>query len=144
MPDSKVNIANFMRAQLNGAIATLKIGVDMLVEEENVETDTLLGHGGFFKTAGVGQQLLADALEVPVSTMETAGEGGPWGMALLAAYMLWKEEGESMEQYLGDRVFATAKSVTLQPDPKGVEGFRKYLQSYKACLDAEKAAANMK
>ena len=144
MPDSKVNIANFMRAQLNGAIATLKIGVDMLVEEEHVETDTLLGHGGFFKTAGVGQQLLADALEAPVSTMETAGEGGPWGMALLAAYMLWKDEGETMEQYLGDRVFATAKSVTLQPDPKGVEGFRKYLQSYKACLDAEKAAANMK
>ena len=94
LPDSQMNIANFMRSQLYGAIATLKLGVDMLVEKEQVETDRMVGHGGYFKTAGVGQQILADALNVPIFTMETAGEGGPWGMALLAAYMQRKENGE--------------------------------------------------
>ena len=143
LPDSKMTISNFMRSQLNGAIATLKIGMDMLVEKEQVETDKLLGHGGFFKTAGVGQQILADALEVPITTMETAGEGGPWGMALLAAYMCRKESGETMEDYLTNRVFADAKSSTLAPDPKGVEGFRSYIARYKACLKAEMSAAEM-
>lgn len=143
MPESRMNIANFMRAQLYGAISTLKIGMDMLREEERVESDRLLGHGGFFKTPGVGQQIMADALDVPITTMETAGEGGPWGMALLAAYMQWREEGESMEDYLQHKVFATAKSTCLQPNPESVEGFKIYLNRYKACLDAEKAAANM-
>ena len=144
LPDSKMTIANFMRSQLYGAIATLKIGMDMLAREEQVESDTLLGHGGYFKTAGVGQQFLADALNVPISTMETAGEGGPWGMALLAAYMLRKEDGETMEDYLTNRVFANAKSVTLAPDPDGVEGFKSYIARYEACLPAENAAAAMK
>ncbi len=143
LPDSHMSIANFMRAQLNGAIATLKIGMDMLQREEQVESDTLLGHGGFFKTPGVGQQLLADALNVPITTMETAGEGGPWGMALLAAYMLRKESGESMEQYLTDRVFSSAASTCLQPDPAGVSGFQSYLRRYAACLDAQRAASSL-
>ena len=140
LPDSRVNTANFMRSQLYGAIATLKIGMDMLAREEQVESDKLLGHGGYFKTAGVGQQILADALNVPISTMETAGEGGPWGMALLAAYMCHKAPGQSLEDYLADQVFANAKSVTVQPDPAGVEGFRRYIERYEACLPAEKAA----
>lgn len=140
LPDSRMNIANFMRSQLYGAIATLKIGMDMLAREENVESDTLLGHGGYFKTAGVGQQFLADALNVPISTMETAGEGGPWGMALLAAYMGRKAPGQSLEDYLASNVFASAKSTTIAPDPAGVEGFRKYIERYKKCLAAEKAA----
>lgn len=144
LPESKMTIANFMRAQLNGAIATLKIGMDMLRTEEQVESDTLLGHGGFFKTAGVGQQILANALNVPITAMDTAGEGGPWGMALLAAYMLRKEDGETMEDYLTERVFASAKSTCVAPDPAGVEGFASYLQRYKACLAAENAAAQMK
>ena len=144
LPESKMTIANFMRAQLNGAIATLKIGMDMLRTEEQVESDTLLGHGGFFKTAGVGQQILANALNVPITAMETAGEGGPWGMALLAAYMLRKEDGETMEDYLTNRVFASAKSNCVAPDPAGVEGFASYLTRYKACLAAENAAAQMK
>jgi len=143
MPDSKVNIANFMRAHLNGAIATLKIGVDMLVREEKVETDTLLGHGGFFKTPGVGQQILANALNVPVSTMETAGEGGPWGMAILASYMCRREPGESFEDYLEKRVFANAAKTCVQPDPAGVAGFEAYMTRYMACMDAEIAAAKM-
>ena len=144
LPESKMTAANFMRAQLYGAVATLKLGMQMLRDKEQVESDMLLGHGGFFKTPGVGQQILADALNVPISTMETAGEGGPWGMALLAAYMVRKEAGESMEDYLRNKVFATAKSVTLQPDPAGVVGFEKYLQRYKTALTAEKTAEGMK
>ena len=140
LPDSKMRIANFLRAQLYGAIAPLKLGMDMLAHEEQVESDALLGHGGYFKTAGVGQQFLADALNVPISTMETAGEGGPWGMALLAAYMGKKAPGQSLEDYLADRVFKTATRITVSPDPAGVAGFQKYMERYKACLAAEKAA----
>lgn len=143
LPDSKLTIANLMRAQLNGAIVTVKIGMDMLADEEQVETDRLLGHGGFFKTPGVGQQILADALNVPITTMATAGEGGPWGMALLAAYMTRREKGESLEAYLNEKVFATADSVTLNPTEEGVAGFKVYLQRYKACLKAETAVADM-
>jgi sugar (pentulose or hexulose) kinase len=144
LPDSKMTIGNFMRSQLYGAIATLKIGMDMLQREEQVESDELLGHGGFFKTPGVGQQLLADALNVPISTMETAGEGGPWGMALLAAYMGQKTPGETLEEYLTNRVFCSAASTCVQPDPAGVAGFQSYLDRYIACLPAQKQAAALK
>ena len=143
LPDSKMSAANFMRAQLNGAIATLVIGMQMLRDEEQVVTDMLLGHGGFFKTAGVGQQLLANALNVPISVMETAGEGGPWGMALLAAYMIRKAEGETMEDYLQNRVFADAKTIKVEPTAEGAAGFQAYLTRYKAALAAQKAAAAM-
>ena len=143
LPESKMTIANFMRAQLNGAIATLKIGMDMLRQQEGVESDTLLGHGGFFKTPGVGQKLLANALNVPITTMESAGEGGPWGMALLASYMKNQTAGETMEDYLMNRVFTSAKSTCIEPDPEGVAGFAKYLARYQAALEAEKAAARM-
>ena len=143
LPGAKMSAANFMRAQLNAAIATLRLGMQMLQEKEAVESDMLLGHGGFFKTPGVGQQILANALNVPITTMETAGEGGPWGMALLAAYMVRKAEGETMEDYLSNRVFADAKSVSIAPDPAGVAGFETYLERYKAVLPAEKAAASM-
>jgi sugar (pentulose or hexulose) kinase len=144
LPGSKLSIANLMRSQLYGAIATLKIGMDMLAGEENVESDRLLGHGGFFKTPGVGQQILADALNVPISTMETAGEGGPWGMALLASYLHRKAENETLEDYLTNRVFRNAKSSTLNPDPAGVAGFRSYLERYQAALPAQKAAADLR
>ena len=144
LPESKLTVANLMRAQLNGAIATLKIGMEMLAQKEQVESDTLLGHGGFFKTPGVGQQLLANALNVPISTMETAGEGGPWGMALLAAYMLRKAPGEGLEDYLSGKVFRDAPVTVAQPQPEGVAGFAKYLERYKACLPAQQASAAMK
>ena len=143
LPGAKMTAANFMRAQLNAAIATLRLGMQMLQEKEQVESDMLLGHGGFFKTPGVGQQILANALNVPITTMETAGEGGPWGMALLAAYMVRKAEGETMEEYLKNKVFADAKSVTVQPEPSGVAGFETYIERYQAILPAEKAAAAM-
>ncbi len=144
LPDSKMTIANFMRSQLYGAIATLKIGMDMLAREEQVESDRLLGHGGFFKTPGVGQQFLADALNVPITTTETAGEGGPWGMAILAAYMAQKAPGETLEDYLTNRVFCNAASTCVQPDPAGVAGFQSYLDRYIACLPAQKQAAALK
>ena len=143
LPDGKMTASNFMRAQLNAAIATLALGMQMLQDKEQVESDMLLGHGGFFKTPVVGQQILANALNVPISTMETAGEGGPWGMALLAAYMVRKCDGESMEDYLANRVFADAKRVTVQPDPEGVAGFKTYLKRYQTVLSAEKAAGAM-
>ena len=143
LPGAQMNTANFMRAQLNAAICTLALGMQMLQEKESVESDMLLGHGGFFKTPGVGQQILANALNVPISAMETAGEGGPWGMALLAAYMVRKSEGESVEDYLQNKVFADAKRTTVEPDPAGVAGFKTYLERYKAALAAEKAAAAM-
>jgi sugar (pentulose or hexulose) kinase len=143
LPDSKLTIANLMRSQLNGAIVTVKIGMDMLAREEQVETDRLLGHGGFFKTPGVGQQILADALNVPITTMSTAGEGGPWGMALLAAYMVRKEAGETLEDYLTNKVFTSAESSTLYPTIEGVAGFESYMKRYKACLKAQMAAADM-
>ena len=144
LPDSKLTVANLMRSQLYGAIATLKLGMDMLAREENVESDRLLGHGGFFKTPGVGQQILADALNVPISTMETAGEGGPWGMALLAAFMCRKAKGETMEDYLQSKVFAHAASTVVQPDAAGAAGFQSYMARYQACIPAQQAAADMK
>ena len=143
LPESKLTIANLMRSQLYGAIATLKLGMDMLAEKEQVQTDRLMGHGGFFKTPGVGQQILADALNVPITTMETAGEGGPWGMALLAAYMHRHDAGEALEDYLQNKVFASAKGRRLDPDPAGAAGFESYMVRYKAALAAEKAAAEM-
>lgn len=142
LPDGHFSLANFMRAQLYGAVAALKLGIDLLVEREGVETDRLLGHGGFFKTEGVGRQIMADALGVPISTMKTAGEGGPWGMALLAAYMCRGADGESMEDYL-DKVFARAEGQTSRPDPAGQAGFAAYLKRYTACLPAERALASM-
>ena len=142
LPQSQMTAANFMRAQLNGAIATLKIGMDMLKNEEQVVSKSLVGHGGFFKTTGVGQQILADALNVPITTMETAGEGGPWGMALLAAYMLHGAQ-TSLEDYLDEKVFCKAKSFVAQPAKEGAEGYAAYQKRYLAALDAQKAAGAM-
>lgn len=142
LPQSHMTAANFMRAQLNGAIATLKIGMDMLAKEEQVQSRSMVGHGGFFKTVGVGQQILADALNVPITTMETAGEGGPWGMALLAAYMLHGGQ-TSLEDYLDEKVFCKAKSSVAQPTEEGAAGFAAYQKRYLAALDAQKAAGTM-
>ena len=143
-PDANFNLANFMRANLYSAVATLAIGMKLL-EGENVKVEKLLGHGGLFKTPVVGQKLLAGALNIPVACMETAGEGGPWGMALLAAYMVNKAEGETLEEYLANKVFAEAVSSVIEPDEYDVKGFEAYLNNYRAALEAEKAAvANMR
>ena len=138
-PENKLTLGNFMRAQLYAAMATLQIGMDILWEEK-VEVDKLYGHGGLFKTKGVGQQLLAGALGVPVAVMETAGEGGPWGMALLAAYRKNRQEGETLADYLEQKVFAGAAGDCVAPKAEDQEGFGRYIQRYKAGLAAEKAA----
>ena len=139
-PDAKLTLANFARAQLYSAMATLKLGMDILFDKENVKVDTLLGHGGLFKTPVVGQRLLAGALNVPVAVMETAGEGGPWGMAVLAAYRVNKEENETLESYLENKVFGGAKKTVEQPVEADVQGFAKFIEDYRNGLAAEKAA----
>ena len=139
-PNAKFTLANFMRTHLLSALATLKIGLDILVGTEQVSIDKLTGHGGFFKTPEVGQRLLSAAVGAPVSVMETAGEGGPYGMALLGAYMLWKDEGESLPDYLDNKVFAQAKVSTLMADAADEAGFTAFLERYKKALPLERAA----
>jgi len=140
LPDAKFTFANFARAQLYGAIATLRLGMDILLEKEHVQIDSMMGHGGFFKAGNVGQKLMAAALNIPISVMETAGEGGPWGMALLAAYMVNRDEGETLEDYLSNKVFAGKPVNCVEPDAKDVEGFNQYIKRYQAGLAVEKAA----
>lgn len=141
-PESKFNLANFMRSHLFTALGALKVGMDILLKEEGVEIDSILGHGGLFKTKGVGQGILAAAINTPVSVMETAGEGGPWGMALLASYMIHKEEGEALGDYLTKKVFAGAEGVSMEPDPKDVEGFEVFIERYKKGIAIEQAAVD--
>ena len=138
-PNSRFTLANFMRTHLLSALATLKIGMDILTSEEKITIERLYGHGGFFKTSGVGQRLLSAAVGAPVSVMETAGEGGPYGMALLASYMLRKKEGETLEDYL-DGVFADAASTTLMANPIEIAGFNLFLSRYKIGFEMEKTA----
>ena len=140
-PKSNFNLANFMRVHLFTALGALKVGMDILLKEEHVEIDSILGHGGLFKTKGVGQSILAAAINAPVSVMETAGEGGPWGMALLASYMVRKAEGESLKNYLADKVFAGNAGTSMEPDAKDVEGFEVFIERYKKGVAIEQAAA---
>ncbi|MCL2372548.1 MAG: FGGY-family carbohydrate kinase [Defluviitaleaceae bacterium] len=138
-PDANFTLANLMASLVYSAIGTLKIGMDIL-QGENVQVDSLLGHGGFFKTPKVGQAAMAAALGVPVTVMETASEGGAWGIALLAAYMAKKAEGESLEDYLEQKVFANAPGSTIAPDEKSMQGFAKYMEAYTSGLAIEKKA----
>jgi sugar (pentulose or hexulose) kinase len=142
-PDSRFTLANFMRVHLFAALGALRIGLDILFEQEQVKIDQILGHGGFFKTKEVGQKMMAAAMNVPVSVMATAGEGGAWGMALLAAYMLNKNENETLEAYLTDEVFANEQATTMAPDPVDVEGFAKFMMRFKAGLVIENKAVEV-
>lgn len=134
------SLANFMRVHLSTALGALKVGADILFKEEGVKVDKLTGHGGLFKTKKVGQKILAAAMNTPVSVMKTAGEGGPWGSALLASYMINKEKGESLDTYLEKKVFVGQKSETIAPDPEDVAGFETFIERYKKGLAIEKAA----
>ncbi len=140
MPDSKFSLANFMRLHLYSSLSTLKIGMNILLKQEHVEMDQILGHGGLFKTKGVGQRILAAALDVPVAVMETAGEGGAWGIALLAQYMIKKGEGETLDQYLNEKVFAGMTGEKMDPVPEDVKGFDEFIRLYTAGLPIEAAA----
>ena len=142
-PDSRFTLANFMRTHLLSALASLKIGLDILTGQEHVEIDKLYGHGGFFKTPGVGQNMLSAAVGAPVSVMETAGEGGPYGMALLAAYLKWHGDGETLEDYLDNKVFAGAKSTTILADEADRKGFERFVAQYIRALPVEKKAVEV-
>ncbi len=139
-PDSHFTLANFMRTHLYSALATIKVGNDILLKEEGVKLDQIYGHGGLFKTKGVGQRMMAAALDTPVAVMETAGEGGAWGIALLASYMKNKAEGQTLDQFLNDNVFGGQTGSIEQPDPKDVAGFDAFLEKYKAGMPIEQAA----
>ncbi len=141
-PDAKFTLANFMRSNLYGALGVLKAGNDILLKEEKVEIKSITGHGGFFKTKGVGQSVLAAALNAPITVMSTAGEGGAWGMAVLANYRRCRTEADlSLQTYLDEKVFAGQESTTLNPDPEMVAGFDRWLEQYKNALLAEAAAS---
>ncbi len=138
-PGQELKLNDFMRTQLMSALASLKVGMDIL-RGEHVQIDAIYGHGGYFKTPEAGQRILAAAIDTPVTVMETAGEGGAWGMALLAAYTLWREEGQSLEKYLGDRVFAGMSGNTVAPEPAEVEGFERYAGRFLRGMPVERAA----
>ena len=138
-PDAKMSLANFMRVQLYASMETLKAGMEIMAREK-VRIDKVYGHGGLFKTEGVAQNLLAAAIHAPVTVMETAGEGGAWGIALLCAYMVHREAGESLEDYLDQKVFGSMKQKTVAPDPADEAGFDAYMESFAACIPAQRAA----
>ena len=143
-PNDRFNLANFMRANLYAAIAVLKLGNDVLFKEENVKVDRITGHGGLFKTPGVGQKVLAAALNSPISVMETAGEGGAWGIALLAAYLVNNPDKLNLADYLEKVVFAGNTGIEIAPEPADVEGFNRYIETYKACIPVDQAAVAYK
>lgn len=134
------SLANFMRTHLYTALAAIKIGNDLLLQEEGVKVDVIFAHGGLFKTKKVGQTILAAALNTPVSVMKTAGEGGAFGIAVLASYMLWKQKNQTLTQYLEDVIFVNTESVTVTPDPKDVKGYEIFMERYKNGLAIERSA----
>jgi sugar (pentulose or hexulose) kinase len=142
--NDKFNLANFMRAHLYGSVAVLKIGNDVLFNEEKIKVDRITGHGGLFKTKGVGQRVLAAALNSPISVMETAGEGGAWGIALLAAYVVNNPKGLNLADYLDQVVFAGNEGVEIKPTEEDVAGFNAYIERYKAGLAIEQSAVDHK
>jgi sugar (pentulose or hexulose) kinase len=139
-PESNFSLANFMRVQLFSSLGTMKMGMDILFNHENVGLDQALGHGGFFKTRGVGQKIMAAALNVPVSVMETAGEGGAWGIALLSEYQCCRTDGETLQSYLSNQIFANENRITVKPDPVDVEGFREFMDRFIKGLAIEQTA----
>lgn len=138
--ESRFNLANFMKVHLFTSLGAVKMGMDILMEDEKVKVERIMGHGGFFKTKGVGQRYLAAAVNAPVTVMDTASEGGAWGIALLAVYMIDKEIGEKLEDYLENRIFGELSGETVIPYAEEVEGFRIFMQRYKAGLAIEKSA----
>ena len=142
--NDKFNLANFMRANLYASVGVLKIGNDILFNEEKIKVDRITGHGGLFKTKGVAQRILAAALNSPISVMETAGEGGAWGIALLAAYLVNNAKKLNLADYLDECVFAGNTGVEIAPTPEDIAGFNAYIENYKAGLPIEEAAVRSK
>ena len=142
--NDKFNLANFMRANLYASVAVLKIGNTILYNDEKIKVDRITGHGGLFKTKGVGQRVLAAAINSPISVMETAGEGGAWGIALLASYLVNNKEERSLVDFLDIEVFAGNTGIDIAPTAEDVAGFNSYIETYKLCLGIEKAAVEFK
>lgn len=142
--NDKFNLANFMRSHLYASVGVLKIGNDILFNEEKIKVDRITGHGGLFRTKGVGQKVLAAAINSPISVMETAGEGGAWGIALLGSYLVNNDKKQSLSDFLDEKVFAGDAGVEIAPNPEDVSGFNAYIENYKACLPVEQAAVNYK
>ncbi|MCQ2168451.1 MAG: FGGY-family carbohydrate kinase [Bacteroidales bacterium] len=142
--EDRFSLANFMRANLYASVAVLKLGNDILFREENVKVDRITGHGGLFKSTDVGQKVLAAALDSPISVMETAGEGGAWGIALLASYLEYAGKGMTLPEFLDTNVFAGDKGVEVVPDPKDVAGFNAYMENYMKGLAIEREAVSSK
>jgi len=140
----KFNLANFMRSHLYASVGVLKIGNDVLFNDEKIKVDKITSHGGLFKTKGVGQRILAAAINSPISVMETAGEGGAWGIALLASYLVNNAKGLNLPDFLDAQVFAGNEGVEIAPTAEDVAGFNTYIEQYKACLPVEQAAVNCK
>ena len=139
-PESHFTLANFMKTHLYTSLGAVKLGLDILMEDEKVEVDRIMGHGGLFKTKNVGQRYLAAAVGAPVTVMDTASEGGAWGIALLAAYSMDKRENEKLEDYLENRVFGNLTGKTVQPCEEDKKGFNLFMTRYKAGLEIEKKA----
>jgi len=139
-PDAALTLPNFIRTHLYSSCASLKIGMNILLNNEGAALESITGHGGFFKQAYAGQRIMSSALNATVNVMETAGEGGPWGMSVLAAYMMNKKD-ESLADYLSDKVFADAQVSSVEPQKEDVEGFNRFLEQYQQSLTVEKAAA---
>ena len=137
---NRFNLANFMRANLHAAVACLKIGNDILFNDEKIKVDRITGHGGLFKTPGVGQRILAAALNSPISVMETAGEGGAWGMALLAGYLVNNKNDRNLADYLEMEVFAGNTGISISPTEEEVAGFDAYIKNYLDTLPVEESA----
>lgn len=142
--NDKFNLANFMRTHLYASVGVLKIGNDILFNEEKIRVDRITGHGGLFKTKGVGQRILAAAINSPISVMETAGEGGAWGIALLASYLANNGNGQSLADFLDKHVFTGNAGIEISPTAEDVSGFNTYIESYKAGLPIEEAAVRFK
>ena len=140
LPGSAMTLGNFMRTHLFSALATLRLGLDILTQKEQVKITRICGHGGFFKTPEIGQRFLSAVVNAPVRVLETAGEGGAYGMALLAAYGIWRENGVSLEDYLDEKVFACVDSTTLMATEVEIAGFAEFLKRYEAALPVEIAA----
>ncbi len=141
-PESKFDFPNFAKATLYSTLSVLKIGLDIMLVDEGVKLDRITGHGGLYKTPKVGQQITANAINAPVTVMETAGEGGAWGIALLADYMVTKEDGETLDAYLENKVFAESAGMTIRPQADQAEGFNTFIERYKKGLAIERAAVD--
>jgi sugar (pentulose or hexulose) kinase len=141
-PDSVFNLATFMRTQLFTSLATLRIGMDVLQKEESVRLDRMFAHGGLFKTKGVAQRFLAAAIDTPVSVGDLAAEGGAWGIAVLASFVVGRTPEQALPDYLNTQVFADAALDTVEPQASDIAGFDAFIQRYVSALPVERAAVN--